>query len=102
MTKAIGALVAVVTVSILSMAAIAMLLGGFYKGRRRVSLDEQTDEDGHALRPVSTFLRISLSYKRYELDDVLIALIQNNVLEADKAPNLNFQINPEIQYNTII
>jgi hypothetical protein len=55
-TKAIGSLVAVVTVSILSMAAIAMLLGGFYKGRRKVTLDEQTSEDGHALKPVSTML----------------------------------------------
>jgi hypothetical protein len=56
LTKAIGALVAVVTVSILSMAAIAMLLGGFYKGRRKVTLDEQISEDGHALKPVSTTL----------------------------------------------
>ncbi len=56
MTKAIGALVAVVTVSILSMAAIAMLLGGFYKGRRKITLDEETDEDGHTLKPVSTIV----------------------------------------------
>jgi hypothetical protein len=57
LTKAIGSLVAVVTVSILSMAAIAMLLGGFYKGSRKVTLDEQTSEDdGHALKPVSTTL----------------------------------------------
>ena len=56
LTKAIGSLVAVVTVSILSMAAIAMLLGGFYKGKRKVTLDEQTEEDGQVLRPVSIYV----------------------------------------------
>ena len=59
MTKAIGALVAVLTVSILSMAAIAMLLGGFYKGRRKITLDEETDEDAHTLKPVSTIVKLS-------------------------------------------
>lgn len=54
MTKAIGALVSVVTVSILCMAAISILLGGFYKGRKKVNLDEENDEDGHAMRRVST------------------------------------------------
>ena len=69
MTKAIGALVAVVTVSILSMAAIAVLLGGFYKGKRKITLDEETDEHGHTcietgehghtLKPVSTIVKLS-------------------------------------------
>ena len=54
MTKAIGALVSVVTVSILSMAAISILLGAFYKGSKKVNLDEETNEDGHAMRRVST------------------------------------------------
>ena len=57
MTKAIGALVSVVTVGILCMAAISILLGGFYKGRKKVNLDEETDEDGHAMKHVSSTLK---------------------------------------------
>ncbi|XP_028404226.1 uncharacterized protein LOC114526891 [Dendronephthya gigantea] len=51
MTKAIGALVSVLAVSILSMVAIAMLLGGFYKGKRRVDLDEQSHGDENTVKP---------------------------------------------------
>ena len=53
MTKAIGALVSVLAVSILSMGAIAMLLGGFYKGKRRVDLDELSHGDKNSVKPVS-------------------------------------------------
>lgn len=61
MTKAIGALVSVLTVSILCMAAISILLGGFYKGRKKVNLGEDTDENGRAMRHVSTTLKIRLN-----------------------------------------
>lgn len=54
MTKAVGTLVAVVAVSILSMFAIAMLLGGLYNNRKKITPGEETFDDGDKVRHVST------------------------------------------------
>ena len=50
--KAVGTLVAIITVSILSVGAIVVLFGGFYRGKKILGLGEEFEEDD-ALRKVS-------------------------------------------------
>lgn len=62
-SKAVGVLVAMLTISVLSVGAIVLLLGGFYKGRKNIELGDEMDEE-NTVKDVGSLTKFYVYLKR--------------------------------------